>query len=303
MKYDIEYYLGMLRMPRGTEWQQKAFIKEHLLTITDSFKKGRNRACEIPNEDGSRSDVAFMSHVDTVHKEGEVYVQVTVEDDWAFTEGSSCLGADCTTGVYIMMNMIDKKVPGLYFFFVDEEKGCLGSRDVASLVNFDHINHAISFDRLGKESIITHQMGHRTASEEFSEELSARLAISDCTFSSDDGGVFTDSNEFTHLVANCTNLSVGYYGQHTVNETQDLRFLEKITEVYCNLDWSGLPIGVIEPETYSNLSMYEREAVDIMNTLKKSLSHSTMDTRFIDEMVDEAKTDLLDLIEYMSEGY
>jgi len=42
----------------------------------------------------------------------------------------------------------------------------------------------------------------------------------------DDGGVYTDSAEFVDIIEECTNLSVGYFSEHTTSEKQDIDFLE-----------------------------------------------------------------------------
>ena len=43
-------------------------------------------------------------------------------------------------------------------------------------------------------------------------------------YKKDEGGVYTDSAEFTDIIPECTNISVGYYKEHTVNETQDIQY-------------------------------------------------------------------------------
>ena len=37
------------------------------------------------------------------------------------------LGADDKAGMVILLYMIEKKIPGLYYFFIGEEVGCIGS--------------------------------------------------------------------------------------------------------------------------------------------------------------------------------
>jgi hypothetical protein len=41
-------------------------------------------------------------------------------------------------------------------------------------------------------------------------------------------------------VSECTNISVGYYGQHGVNETQDLVYAEFLCDSLVNADWDML---------------------------------------------------------------
>jgi len=138
-----------------------------------------------------------------------------------------------------------------YCFFLDEEVGCLGSQWAASNLSWDNINHAISFDRYGTTSIITHQMGVNTASYDFADELANRFNNEGMEYILDDGGVYTDSNSFVGVVANCTNISVGYYSQHSRAERQDLNFLIDLIDVCCSIDWSGLPVGSLIDDSYS----------------------------------------------------
>tara|TARA_R110000782_G_scaffold147143_1_gene239926 strand:- start:31 stop:579 length:549 start_codon:yes stop_codon:yes gene_type:complete len=96
----------------------------------------------------------------------------------------------------------------------------------------------ISFDRFGDTSIITHQMGMRTASDTFAKSFADALDMPQLT--GDTGGSYTDSNEYVNVVSECTNISVGYYGQHGTNETQDLDYAEFLSESLINADWSKL---------------------------------------------------------------
>jgi len=58
----------------------------------------------------------------------------------------------------------------------------------------------------------------------------------------DTGGSFTDSNEYKENVPECTNISVGYFKQHTSQESQDLVFMDKLADACINADWSKLVI-------------------------------------------------------------
>src|SRR6185437_7758533 len=54
---------------------------------------------------GDNSPILFCSHTDTVHRESG-RGRVSYGDGVAMAEGSNCLGADDTVGVWLMMNMI-----------------------------------------------------------------------------------------------------------------------------------------------------------------------------------------------------
>ena len=106
---------------------------------------------------------------------------------------------------------------------------------------FTHLKHAVSFDRKGYSSIVTHQSGGRTASDEFADALGDALAAHGIYLSADDGGVYTDSREFQSIVSECTNLSVGYFNAHRHTEIQDIWFLYDLTVALLQIDWSLLP--------------------------------------------------------------
>jgi hypothetical protein len=79
---------------------------------------------------GETPIVLWSSHTDTVHAEGGRQQLELTEDGWLGIpeDGkSNCLGADCGAGVWIMVNMIGRGVPGLYVFHRGEESGGQGS--------------------------------------------------------------------------------------------------------------------------------------------------------------------------------
>lgn len=187
------------------------------------------------------SNTVFASHLDTVSKD---YIQVThvIDGDVIKTDGKTTLGADDKAGVTIMLWMILNNVPGLYYFFIGEEVGCIGSGSASKDLNFKKYNKIISFDRYGTNSIITHQSSQRTTSDEFADALCSELNCYGFTFEPDSGGVYTDSAEFMGIIPECTNISVGYYKQHTVNEHQNIHFLTKLADACLLVNWDNLPI-------------------------------------------------------------
>ena len=73
------------------------------------------------------SDVMFTSHLDTATS---ILTSVNHVFDGKIikTDGKTILGADDKAGVAIMLYMIENKIPGLYYFFLGEEVGCIGSK-------------------------------------------------------------------------------------------------------------------------------------------------------------------------------
>ena len=178
---------------------------------------------------GEDSKVIWSSHIDTVDwNEGPKNVVLShttgvlrLSDK---DKSSSCLGADCTTGVWIMREMAKAKVPGLYIWHEAEESGGQGSSWIAKHKPelLKGMQAAIAFDRKGFADIITEQSGGMCCSDEFAKALAKQLP--NTGFKPDPTGSFTDTATYTGVIPECTNLSIGYFSQHGKNETQNVIF-------------------------------------------------------------------------------
>lgn len=190
-----------------------------------------------------KSRTIFAAHLDTACRQ-QVDVKHSIYNGIVSTAGNTVLGADDKAGVTVMLYMIKNKIPGTYYFFVGEEVGCIGSSDAAEKGFFmGAYDRIISFDRRGTSSVITHQSGKRCCSDEFAQALSKELnKEKNLFYRKDNTGVYTDSAEFINLIPECTNVSVGYYNEHTFNETQDILHLYKLSKSCLNVDWENLPI-------------------------------------------------------------
>jgi len=237
--------------PHGTEAELYNLLPPYLLK--DSFGNLYFQIGESPT-------IMFASHLDTATSANTTISHI-IEGDLIKTDGKSILGADDKAGVTIMLNMLENNVPGLYYFFLGEEVGCLGSKNYAERIKNDkieHINKVISFDRRGTTSVISHQFGTRCCSDEFANDLSEKLNqagllsyINDTKFEykPDPTGLYTDSAQFTRIYPECTNISVGYKSEHTFNEEQNIKHLEKLAEACLLIDWDSLIIKR-DPSTY-----------------------------------------------------
>lgn len=203
----------------------------------------------------------FTSHTDTVHREGGTNnIRIDKTDAgtfWRADEGQ-CLGADDGAGVALMAHMIEAGVPGYYIFFRGEECGGIGSTWLADNMKqlCKAFDRCVSFDRAGYSDVITHQGGSRCCSDAFATALADALINEDMTlaFSPNDTGVFTDSANLTHLIPECTNLSIGYKHQHGDGEWQNVSFLRILAAQLVQVQWGSLPTqrdpSVKEPDTH-----------------------------------------------------
>ena len=216
--------------------------------VKEMFKTGLFPSNMEKDEHGNyflqigESRTIFASHLDTVSKT-HTKVNHIFEGNIIKTDGTTTLGADDKAGVTVMLWMMKNNVPGMYYFFIGEEVGCIGSGNAArSVANFKgKYDRIISFDRRDVGSIITHQSWSRCCSESFAKTLASELNKSGLSYTTDDGGVYTDSAEFVDIIPECTNVSVGYYKEHSTNESQDIDHLTKLAEACLRVDWENLP--------------------------------------------------------------
>jgi hypothetical protein len=214
---------------------EKLFVNKYLKGFTkDTYG---NMVLTI----GDKPRILFSSHMDTVHRFDGRNQSLKFDGQFLTQTDANCLGADDTAGVFLMLEMVKAGIEGVYVIHFGEEMGCQGSRALAkdNPEFFEHIDIAIAFDRMGYDDIITHQCGRRTASDAFALSLAAELGGS---YQPSDEGVYTDTNEYPHLVAECTNVSVGYFHQHHKDEKQDIPFLLALREALLQVRWENLVV-------------------------------------------------------------
>jgi hypothetical protein len=314
-------HLTSWTVPHGGEAIYYGDMLTHLGFAQDRFG---NWWLDIPMQNGQNSTTCFMCHLDTCDWDAEPVTRF-IDNGVCSTNGKTILGADDRAGVAVLLYLATRDVPGLYYLFVGEEKGCIGSGAVASAGylggNERHVERCISFDRKGTTSVVTHQCGRQTCSREFAWALSNELNAYGLAYEPDSGGVFTDSREFAGTVPECTNLSVGYYDMHSFKERQDLGFLKYLCEVAVGIDWEGLPTKRVPEaeddcafglrydtghgyydDTYAKADYSDADAFEAMDELVENfLEGLPADTRVIDKMVMSQRQDAIEMIELLLE--
>lgn len=178
------------------------------------------------------SKILWSCHIDTAHATGagtEQEITFDTTETMMAAAGTQPLGADNGAGMWLLLEMIAAKVPGMYVFHRGEECGGIGSRGMAEYwpTIIEGYTHAIAFDRRGRRDVITHQFPGRCCSEDFANQLCTLLNMD---HEPDDSGSFTDTASYTTLIPECTNVSVGYDNEHTARETLDLEYLTKLRD-------------------------------------------------------------------------
>ena len=231
--------------PHDSETEQR-FCREFLDTVPGMQKDAfGNRMCRIGTD-----KVLWSCHVDTVAKRGGPQA-VSLDADGiaslAAGKPGMSLGADDGAGVWIMLSMIAAGRPGLYVFHRGEEVGCLGSAWIVENTPelLTGIDAAVAFDRAGHRDIITHQISGRTCSDAFAQSFADELSLLGgglLAYRPDDGGVYTDTNEYAHIIPECSNVSVGYRGQHGPRETLDVVHCARLLNAMLNFDFAKMKI-------------------------------------------------------------
>ncbi|MCK4518464.1 hypothetical protein KAT92_06810 [Candidatus Babeliales bacterium] len=242
------------RRSYGSEGESKIIVEE-LDTVkgmtSDNFG---NRMITVGS---AKPHILFSSHTDTVHgtrswragkkdyndKDGDIMQKIVVDKIKfeIFKDDKECLGADDGAGMWLMLKMITAGVPGLYIFHRGEEVGGLGSDYIIKETPevLAGIDIAIAFDRRGNKDIITHQGGSMCCSQDFAQSLGEQLCLGHAPNS---GGSFTDTANYTDIIAECTNVACGYTAEHSARETLDYKYLIKLKRALLGVNWSKIAV-------------------------------------------------------------
>lgn len=197
---------------------------------------------------GSNPTTMFTSHLDTADRKQEptkLFSVIEDNEEYIVTDKSTILGADDKSGIAVMLYMMDHGVPGLYYFFIGEERGGIGSGRLSVIYDtvdyLKNIKRCVSFDRRNYHSVITQQMGRRCCSDKFGTALCKEYTKGNLSLSLDPTGIYTDSASFIDDIPECTNISVGYQHEHTGEEYQNMSYLIMLAEASVKVNWDSLP--------------------------------------------------------------
>lgn len=228
----------------------------------------------------------MVCHIDTVHDINDNAVVCQLDDNLFAMDKETMLphgiGGDDKVGIYITIMCL------LHFdnfkaaFFVDEEVGCIGSRN-AKMRFFDDSTIILQCDRQGYHDFVTEISNVTLCNDDLLNDIQPTLqefARKTCN------GGMTDVQQIAKATnIQCANMSCGYYMPHTDNEYINL------TDVQDTLDMCIQILSItqnkqytiedrIKPYTYSfpyyQQSYYYQEPID--NTYKQPNETGTCPT-------------------------
>jgi hypothetical protein len=280
VSYDVDTLFTMLSFKRPAGGPTEAeFINRFLRPLGVKDDKFGNLHLTI----GENPEILWSCHTDSVHN-SEGQQKITLDGNFIKLDPkskSSCLGADDGAGVFIMANMIKAKMPGRYIFHFGEERGCIGSNAIVKETPevLKGIKAAIAFDRRNTNEVLTHQHV-RTASDAFAKSVAAQLP----GYKPSDKGILTDTKVYRKIVPECSNISVGYYNEHSKDERLDVVHLLRLRDAVLKIDPSKFVIArdpqAMQKEAFmgiGNHGHYHDEGIGLDQFRKTSRNYSLAD--------------------------
>ncbi len=216
---DEKYYLESI-LPQGGKWD-----------------KENNYVIEVPGD----SETLFAAHLDTVGDKPKL-TEPIYKDGFLYASGKDvrCLGGDDRCGILCLMALIEEGIPGTYIFHGCEERGAHGAQFLVTEMDMTKFKRAIEFDRRGTQSIISEMSGDKVCSPEFSTALAGHIGMQ---YAADPTGSFTDVYFYRDVVPEVTNVSVGYYKEHSKDECIAVLWLiDHLVPALLKVPWETLPV-------------------------------------------------------------
>ena len=227
-----------------------------------------------------QSETLFTTHLDTYSKK-YVKIKHVIDEYVVATDGKTILGGDNKLGTAILINMVNERKPGTYFFFLGEEPlesgGLYGSRNAlkSNPEYFSKFKRCIAFDRKEYGSIVTRQMGRNCCSMEFATAVAKNLKANGIDWDKTVGfGYYTDTATFMDVIPEVTNLSAGGFREHHTDESVDLEYTYSVLNAALKIDWESLPVvreleEPDKPQVVKKFSGFGKSKADQGRTMKK----------------------------------
>ena len=256
---DLEKVLAV-QTYSGKEWRMFAFIVRECKRLGADVRQD-NQGNLYVTKGVSRTYPCIVAHMDSVHKIGEdlsiiEHNGVMTGFNYA-TMQQSGIGGDDKVGIYIALRCLEYCNYIKLAFFVDEERGCIGSAG-ADMSFFDDCRFVLQADRRGNTDFVVNASGTKLSSKKFKKAV--RPLISDYGYSFSDG-MMTDVMQLKQngLKVSCANISCGYYRPHASDEYVVVEDVENCLDMFLTLIDN---MEDVYEHTYSPPSYYGRYSFD-----------------------------------------
>lgn len=217
----------------GQEWRMFAYIVRECTRIGANITQDEQGNLYIIKGD-SDTYPCIVAHMDSVHKIGS---------DLSILEGNGMLtgfnfntmqqtgiGGDDKVGIYIALRCLEDYDHIKLAFFVDEERGCIGSGG-ASMDFFYDCRFVLQADRRGNKDFVVNASGTKLSSKRFKKAVLPLLDRHGYSFSD---GMMTDVMMLKQkgLGVSCANISCGYYRPHADDEYVVVKDVENCLSLF-----------------------------------------------------------------------
>jgi len=195
LRVNTKEIIGMLKM---TQFELKDYVYERLIEYgykpvhADGFVYAEGH-----------TNILMVAHLDTVFKAPKY-----IRNKNGVLSAKGGLGADDRAGVYGILHLLEMGHRPHVVFTEDEEIGCIGASKFVKTNIKMNVKYMIELDRQGFNDAVFYECDN----PEFTQFI--------CEYGfKEDLGSYSDICEIApHYGVSAVNLSVGYYGQHTLKE-------------------------------------------------------------------------------------
>ena len=215
----------------GREWRMFARIVRECKRMGCAIEQDAVGNLYVTKGEGDTYPCA-VAHMDTVH---DIRADLTLLCSGDYITGFDCtrmrqtgIGGDDKVGVYIALQLLEEQPVMKAAFFVDEERGCVGSSE-ARMGFFDDCRFVLQADRRGSTDFVTNASGVELCSKAFRRAVRPLLAMYGYKEAQ---GLMTDvmALKMGGLGVSAINASCGYHRPHCDDE------YVSVSQVDCCLD-------------------------------------------------------------------
>lgn len=227
----------MISSPSGAEGEMIQFIQQKLEQIPGVYYSVDKMGNIYAVKGKSSTYPCVVAHTDEVHRRPITGYEVVAFREEIIVGYDSerktflGIGADDKNGIWVALKCLERYDVIKCVFFVDEERGCVGSSK-AYMGFFKDCRFVLQCDRRGNSDIIVSIDGVELCSKEFLQAINHdkhgyKRAM----------GMMTDVFVLKRqgIKVSCINLSCGYYEPHTSREYTIFADLQKSLVFVCNI--------------------------------------------------------------------
>ena len=235
MKIDLKKILA-IQTYSGQEWRTFAHCVRVAKSLNANVRQDKSGNLYIV-KGKSKTFPCVVAHLDSVHAIGS---DLSILEHNGLLTGfnrstmqQAGIGGDDKCGIYIALKCLEQFENIKIAFFVDEERGCIGSSE-ADISFFNDCRFVLQADRRGNADFITNASGTELSSKDFQKAVQPYLALYGFK---KENGMMTDVMTLKEngLKVSCANVSCGYFRPHSKDEYVNISDVENTLNLFYSI--------------------------------------------------------------------